>query len=114
MTRMPLNKGQKVLVKKHNGGTLMGTILYGRPKEDQAEEDRLYKVHVDDTCVCRNADLEVVNEPPDLKAKILENSTELQIMQEALESWLANSKDEAARERFVESGTKLGIITSTS
>jgi hypothetical protein len=43
MTRMALNKGQKVLVKKHNGGTLMGRVLSGRPKEeDMAEEDRLY------------------------------------------------------------------------
>ncbi len=111
MAKTPLNKGQKVLVKTHKGGTLVGTVVSGRPVEvGVAEEDRLYKVKIDDTRVCRNADLEVVNEPIDLKAELLERNVERQRMQDALESWLANSNDLAAMEQFAESGRKLGII----
>jgi len=106
---MPLKEGQQVLVK--NRRALIGTVVAARPEQlGVAEEDRLYKVHVDDTCVCRNADLQVVNESAQIDLYSLEGNTELRRMSEALEKWIANKSDHAARDQFAESGRKLGII----
>jgi hypothetical protein len=106
---MPLKEGQQVLIK--NPRALVGTVVAARPEQPGvAEEDRLYKVHIDDTCICRNADLQAVNESTQMDLNSLEGNAELRRMSEALEKWLANNNDRAAWDQFAESGRKLGII----
>ena len=106
---IPLKEGQQVLIK--NARALVGTVVPARPEQPGvAEEDRLYKVRIDDTCVCRNADLQAVEESTEMDLYSREGSAELQRMREALEKWLANNSDRAAWDQFAESGRKLGII----
>jgi|ERR1700686_541210 len=106
---MPLKEGQQVLVKDLR--PLIGTVVAARPEQPGVvEEDRLYKIHIDDTCVCRNADLQVVNESVQMDLYSPEGNAELRRMGEALEKWLANNSDHASRDQFDLSGRKLGII----
>ena len=106
MTREPLKPGQKVWVKKHIDRPLAGTVMFGRPEQPGvAEEDRLYKIQIDDTCACRNADLE----PDEIVRYSPEWNAAWNSFVEAGKR-MSTSDDRAAWEQFAESGRKLGII----
>jgi len=109
---MPFKEGQEVFIKKPPNG-LVGTIIERRPGDAHLPEEQAhYEVRIEDERYYLTTDLEAIPEPKQSKLEWYSEEwlAELNRMVEAGRRFAANTNDLAARDQFIEAGSKLGWI----